>query len=309
MLENEGKGEIKRVLGRSFDSPDNTDDTNNSEEPQNQTNASSQIEINNTYNEPKQGDDLDEYISQIINENPINEGSNNTPVTASVQQSNSWINWKIILGVVILIIMLNSLNHLKQSTPQTTQTNIENVTQVNENVEKQALPSTKIEPKPQEEKAPTVVEKLTEPVVKEPSKKVETVKTVSPPVIQNKYSDPNVYLSHIQNQLQSSFREYGSTASVDCSMLIEPSGQVKKIKDEWNADIAYNFLSGISYNLPKFTDKQGNKIPLVVNFSGHSLSVKFQYPPKMTINTPKVTNKQNKSSQSDLQKSQDWFFE
>lgn len=305
MLENEGKGEIKRVLGRSFDSPDNNDDTNNSEEPQNQTNTSSQIEINNTYNEPKQGDDLDEYISQIINENPINEESNNTPVAVSVQQSNPWKKWKIILGIVILIITLNSLKHLMPSTTQTTQTNIENVTQVNENVEKQALPNVKIEPKPQEEKAPTVVEK---PVVKEPIKKVETVKTVSPPVIQNQYSDPNVYLSHIQNQLQNSFREYGSTASVDCSMLIEPSGQVKKLKDEWNADIAYNFLSGISYNLPKFTDKQGNKIPLVVNFSGHSLSVKFQYPPKMTIET-KVTNKQNKSSQSDLQKSQDWFFE
>lgn len=153
------------------------------------------------------------------------------------------------------------------------------------------------------------VSKKTVEKVQNEVKKVEPVKSTSHPVVtQNQYNDPNVYLSHIQNQLQKSFREYGSTASVDCSMLIEPSGQVKKIKDEWNADIAYNFLSGISYNLPKFTDKQGNKIPLVVNFSGHSLSVKFQYPPKMTIET-KVTNKQNKSSQSDLQKSQDWFFE
>ena len=74
MAENEGKGEVRRVLGRSFTNSGNEQpDNSNIEEQQVQPNTSSQTEQNNNGNEnPSNDENLDDYISQILNTNVQN---------------------------------------------------------------------------------------------------------------------------------------------------------------------------------------------------------------------------------------------
>lgn len=337
MADNEGKGEIKRVLGRSLSDLDNGSSANsNIEEPQVQINTPPQTEQNNADNEAVSKDDnLDEYISQILNANiseneyindsveknieadssgyTISQQFNPNPVQNTPQTSDIITFLKqhiqVVTGVILVVLIVIILANLEEPSSTTYTPNVTEPEQTERNYNNiNTIPaSTKQDIKQKNIQQAETMEKPAKKVQPKPVEKVVPVKTQSAPTGQ--YVDPNVYLTLVQRQLQSSFNQYGNSASVDCSMLVEPSGSIKKLKDDWNADVAYNFLSINRSAIPKFVDKQGNAIPLIVNFSGHSINVKFQYPPKMTTETPKPVQKSNTVNKTDLQKSQDWFFE
>ena len=332
MAENEGKGEVRRVLGRSFTNSGNEQpDNSNIEKQQVQPNTTSQTEQNNAGNEKHLNDEnIDEYIFQILDSNiPKNEkdgfnisdrfNTDTNQVQGAAQSSDSTSGIIVFLMqhiqevvvVVFVLLIVCILANLEEEPSSTTYTpNVTEQEQIKPNYDNvnNTIPAPTKQDVKQETIPPTATQE--KPVVKvqsEPVKKAEPAKSQSAPTSQ--YTDPNMYLAQVQRQLQISFNQYGNSASVDCSMLVEPSGSIKKLKDDWNADVAYNFLSLNRSKIPKFVDKQGNAIPLIVNFSGHSISVKFQYPPKMTTAAPVPAKNSSTVNKSDLQKSQDWFFE
>lgn len=95
---------------------------------------------------------------------------------------------------------------------------------------------------------------------------------------QNKYYNFQEYLYAVKIMLRNNYDP--GNYSVDCTMIVTPSESVKILKDDWNADIAYNFLNSISHQLPKYYDKQGNIVPIVIKFNEKSIvKVELQYSP------------------------------
>jgi len=92
---------------------------------------------------------------------------------------------------------------------------------------------------------------------------------------QNKYYNSREYLYNVKILLRNN---YDPSYSVDCSMVVVPTVSVKILKDNWNGDIAYNFLSSINSQIPKYYDKQGNIVPVIIKFDEKSIvKVELQY--------------------------------
>lgn len=103
------------------------------------------------------------------------------------------------------------------------------------------------------------------------------------------------YLSKVKQIIQNNWQ---TTYSINCTAIFTPPNNVKIINDEWNGDVARNLL--LNTNIPKYVDTNGKTVPLVIKFSGHTVS-------SVTFQTKPIVEKSNTNSNAVSQpvKSQD----
>lgn len=330
-------GDIRRVLGRNFNS-------HNNEKQQEQTvkdAIKTPVDDMSVENNENIESSLDDLVSEFINENgssnevgplannmysynesTFNQGTNTSDLNIKTGSSISigQIIGITIFAIIIIGIISNIVNNYNSSKVSTYTDN----TTLQEEIQKEKS-SQKVKEESTESASPTEVQKSkyhslpTEQIKTTQIKKNETViKTVprqeAMPV---KYTNPyskSEYLARVKNILVSTFENYVGTSSVDCSIIVIPTKEVKYTNKGWNPEIAYNFLGSQYSRLPKFVDSKGKIVPLVVTFNGKSITnVKFEHEPVLSEPAQKKTTqqvqKQVSPGKSDLQKSQDWFFE
>ncbi len=352
MAENEGKGEVRRVLGRSFiNSGNEQSDNSNIEEQHVQPNTSSQTEQNNNGNEnPSNDENLDDYISQILNTNvqnneyindileeniepdypqyAVSEQFNTAPnqIQGTLQTPDStsdiimFLKQRIqaVVGVIFVVLIIAILANLDEQSSTTYTPNI-TTEQEQQTYTHQDKAYTATSQNPTSETKPKDVNEVSNTVK---SKNIDEFKSLFLKTVQNNWKqDPN-------------------QGEIAVEVTLNKNGSIASIKslDEISTNPEhpdYNFIR--AKNAIKKNVSWGS---LPSNYSPNSLTLQLQFSlnkveiinnPRRTNysvtkgvekqeNTPNVQNNTGsklqttkrevpRSTKTDLQKSQDWFFE
>ena len=352
MAENEGKGEVRRVLGRSFiNSGNEQSDNSNIEEQQVQPNTSSQTEQNNNGNEyPSNDENLDDYISQILNTNvqnneyindileeniepdypndaisgQLNAAPNQMQGTLQTSDSTSDIliflkqHIQAVAGVIFVVLIVVVLSNLEEPSSTTYTPNV-TTEQEQQTYTHQDKAYTTTSQNPPSATKPKEVSEVSNTVK---SKNIDEFKSLFLKTVQNNWKqDPN-------------------QGEIAVEVTLNKNGSIASIKslDEISTNPEhpdYNFIR--AKNAIKKNVSWGS---LPSNYSPASLTLQLQFSinkveiinkprrtnysiPKGMVkqeNTPNVQNNASqkaqttkreipRSTKTDLQKSQDWFFE
>lgn len=182
---------------------------------------------------------------------PYNTNSTQIPAQPNTPSALPINNvWKTIIGIIAIWIigtLINAGNNTNNipSVPQTNYENTQTVKEQPQNENKNISANNSVDNKQNN--------------------------TNTPP----KSNDPNAYLSKVKQIIQDNWQ---TTYAINCTAIFTPPNNVAITNDEWNGDVARNLL--LSTNIPKYVDTNGKTVPLVIKFSGHTVSsVAFQSKP------------------------------
>ncbi len=151
-----------------------------------------------------------------------------------------------------------------KQTQKETNTNDENI-----------APKPKIEKTEEQIKPKTTTDKevsQTKPITSaKPAKEKQSVKPKTQKPI-NKYPNEQEYLNVVDSIISENKSLLGAY-SVDATIAYTPPSRIQIVKDEWNGDVAYNFMLNIKAKLPVYYDENGKPQTLYIHFSNKTFSV------------------------------------
>ena len=104
-----------------------------------------------------------------------------------------------------------------------------------------------------------------------PAKEKQSVKPKTQKPI-NKYPNEQEYLNVVDSIISENKSLLGAY-SVDATIAYTPPSEIRIVEDEWNGDLAYNFIISLSAKLPVYYDENGKPQTLYIHFSNKTFSV------------------------------------